>query len=361
MSSPFRKTRWLASLVSLFAGALAFAADALTFRIVEESREPVIDSRTPDAATVQLGFEGGMALKHDGRYHLFMAEMVGEPFWANMALAHWSSADGLTWRRERTLAKSGENIATNPRGSVWAPMVVYDEKALRWNLFYVTYRGDISRGHHGGRLWRATSTAEGPEGLNAPFENDTVILEKGPDSEAWEGQQGPDSFFPYTDGQRWFGFYGGHNYDPISPWLVGLVEAPSLAGPWRRRPDVSPSAIDDMFVENPVVQRLANGTFLALYDSDAPSNGEVKYVTDALHVGGSLSRDGEHWAKGFPIRVTAQDQHPWSKDIRTPLGLIPEGNNEYTLFYTAEERGKRYWSVGRVRLRLEQSKAKPTP
>jgi hypothetical protein len=28
----------------------------------------------------------------------------------------------------------------------------------------------------------------------------------------------------------------------------------------------------------------------------------------------------------------------WASEVRTPLGLIPEGNDSFTLFYTANER-----------------------
>ena len=36
-------------------------------------------------------------------YHLFTAEMAGEPRWVKMKLGHWLSAEGRQWKRISTI------------------------------------------------------------------------------------------------------------------------------------------------------------------------------------------------------------------------------------------------------------------
>ncbi|HEY4764107.1 MAG TPA: hypothetical protein VIH75_10560, partial [Candidatus Sulfotelmatobacter sp.] len=52
----------------------------------------------------KYGFEGGRVLKLNGTYHLFTSEMMGDPHWVKMRLAHWVSQDRLHWKRLATLA-----------------------------------------------------------------------------------------------------------------------------------------------------------------------------------------------------------------------------------------------------------------
>ncbi len=109
---------------------------------------------------------------------------------------------------------------------------------------------------------------------------------------------------------------------PITSWRVGLAHAPTLAGPWRRVEPAVPAGIEPTFIENPIVERLPSGEFLAVYDSQAPSC-----------IGYAPSVDGRLWRRGYSLRI--QDAKTgWAKDVRTPLGLIPEGGGEYTVFYT---------------------------
>lgn len=48
-------------------------------------------------------------LKIDGAYHLFTSEMVGEPMWLKMKIAHWISTDGKAFTRRSTLFESSGN------------------------------------------------------------------------------------------------------------------------------------------------------------------------------------------------------------------------------------------------------------
>lgn len=108
--------------------------------------------------------------------------------------------------------------------------------------------------------------------------------------------------------------------------------------------------IEPVFIENPVVARIGV-RYVAIYDSDIVNSPDINYHKEANSVGYTTSADGIHWSAGGRIIVQPKGPANWSKDIRTPLGLINEGNSEFTLFYTAED-NKRYWPVSIVRLKL---------
>jgi hypothetical protein len=212
-------------------------------------------------------------------------------------------------------------------------MPVYDSKDGRWNLFYVAYQAapDTSQQwltNHEGRIWRAVSKKAGVGGIDGPYEDSGVILQRGKDSNAWEGLQGTDSFFPYPVGDKWYAFYGSAHTEtlPISLWQVGLAWAPNLAGSWTRCTEFNPLKVEPRFIENPIVTRLTNGTYAAVYDTDSPNA-----------IGYTLSDDGIHWGAGKHL-VVQSGSRIWATEVRTPLGLIDEGQDSFTLFYTANEK-----------------------
>jgi hypothetical protein len=110
---------------------------------------------------------------------------------------------------------------------------------------------------------------------------------------------------------------------PVKAWQVGLASAPELAGPWTRVAGLNPIAIDKRFVENPVVSRLDDGWYIAVYNS-------IK----ADSIGYTTSSDGIHWSQGANLAIEPRGLGHWGNPVRTPLGLIPEGNGTFTLFYT---------------------------
>jgi hypothetical protein len=62
--------------------------------------------------------------------------------------------------------------------------------------------------------------------------------------------------------------------------------------------------------------------YLVVYDG--ANKHEVSY---------SWSRDGINWNKEKVLQLP--NAPAWLHAMRTPLGLIPEGNNQFTLYFTA--------------------------
>jgi len=331
--------------VSVFAGD----AEVCVFEVVDGHQGPVIKRGDQGTEENKYGFEGGRAFKFKNEYHLFTAEMSGDPRWVKMRLAHWRSCDGVAFKRVSTLYESsGEFEGKDPRASLWAPMPYYNKKEDRWNLFYVAYRAKPNTktswyiGHEG-RIFRAISTKPGRDGLGGPYQDVGVVLEPGPDSDPWEGLQGVDSFYAYPVGTKWYAFYGSAHTQkwPCEFWGVGLASAPHLAGPWKRCSRLNPVPIDKRWVENPVVTRMEDGSCIALFDGGP--RGSFAYT---------LSKDGIHWQEGVTIPLEPKVKK-WWKLMRTPLGLIPEGGSLFTVFYTAFDPGD-YGCVGMVRLKLKK-------
>lgn len=329
--------------VSLLLCALCAALRVLTNPAAEPNAELVVTKRSQGAVLTikssgaegnKYGFEGGRVLKVNGTYHLFTSEMIGDPHWVKMKLAHWVSQDRLHWKRLATLAESsGDFTGKDPRAALWSPLPVYNPTKNRWNLFYVAYQAapDTARlwlTNHEGRIWRAVSNTPGVDGIGGPYTDAGVILQRDRDSDAWEGLQGTDSFFPYKVGEQWYALYGSAHTEklPIALWQVGLAKAPELAGPWVRCTDRNPLNVEKRFIENPIVTKLEDGTYVAVYDTDEPNA-----------IGYTLSPDGVHWSSGQHLLVQ-EGKGVWATEVRTPLGLIPEGKNSFTLFYTANEK-----------------------
>ncbi|WP_213981501.1 hypothetical protein [Sphingomonas sp. dw_22] len=331
--------------------------------LIEEAQVPVIGPDDPQLAGNKSGFENGMTLKVDGVYHLFISEMFGRPH-LDLRIAHWTSPDAVHWTRKGTLMESKPGrSAENPFSEVWMQGMVFDAKADRWNLFYIAYRGGSTQ--HGeslnldyeGVARRAVSRVPGKQGIDGPFDDaGPVMAPGGKDAALWEGQQGLDSFFAYPVGDKWVALHGSHNHIPAAPWQVGVATAPSLTSTkWTRVPSEQPSPIEGLFIENPIVERLPNGHYMAVYDANhfAPTQPDVP-VKSTNSVGYSISEDGIHWHQGRSLVVQTTETSNWSSDLRTPLGLVSEGDGTYTLLYTGKMRDKPFWAIGRVRVKLTE-------
>jgi hypothetical protein len=324
--------------------------------LIEQYPSPVITVKSAGAEGNKYGFEGGNVVKLDGTYHLMTTEMTGDPFSVKTKLAHWSSRDRIHWKRVATLVESsGEFEGKDPRASLWGPMFIYDSPSENWDLIYVAYRAEPDtatayRANYEGTIWRAVSRMKGRGGIGGPYVDAGVLLRPDKDSQPWEGLQGTDSFFAYQVGNHWLGFYGSANTEhrPVEHWRVGLAESDQLAGPWKRRADTNPVNLDKRFAENPIVSRLDDGSYMAVYDND-----------HANAVGYSWSADGVHCMPGRDLVVQPKGKGYWADDVRTPLGLVAEGHGVFTLFYTgfqktADAKAMGVGSIGFVRVKLER-------
>lgn len=312
-------------------------------RLIYEHPSVLIDANHPDAVGNKYGLEGGSVVKAGGLYHLFSAENHNDPRWNAMRLCHWTSVDRITWKRRPTLYESSNDlVGDDPRAALWAPMPIYDQVEGRWNMFYVAYRTIAHPQGLAGRIWRAVSAVPGPEGLNGPWQDVEVLMQPDAESQPWEGSQGVDSFFPYQVGPgRWLGFYGSS--DARTWFRVGLAEAPALVGPWRRRTTGNPVALSGpRGAENPVVTRLPSGRFIAVFET----------VFNEIGFGWADSADGITWSEAHELEVSASC-HSLRK-VRTPLGLIPEDDGTYSLFYTGFSKAESRWGeVWYTRIRIE--------
>jgi len=356
-------------------------SDSVLFTVIGGYDYPVLDQGMPGTETNHGGFEGGRCLKINGEYHLFPTELAGLKDREKLEngfpldqvhtrIAHWVSKDAVHWKRISTLYTSSGNLAVsdydNPsndrRASLWAFMPVFDSTANRWNGFYVAYtvRPGIDPTHCFGRLWHAVSSKSGLAGISGPYKDVGVVLEPGMDTQLWEGRQGPDSFFPFAVNNRWYAFYGGafswlkrsdYPYNGhFGEWYVGLASANQLKGPWKRMDtSVNPVIVNKpSFVENPIVSQLPNGLYIAIFDSGPDAYG----FTNML--GYILSKDGIHWTQARYIDFASGIKRWWTT-MRTPLCLIPEGNDVYTVLFDARQKDKRFQPMGLVRLKLNRN------
>ncbi len=326
----------LKSFAVLAVAAVASGQRASDWELVvtRQLGHPVLSVQSAGADGNKYGFEGGRVIKQDGVYHLFTSEMVGDPHWVRMKLAHWTSPDGEHWQRIGTLRESsGDFTGKDQRAALWSPMPVFDDRENRWNLFYVAYQAapDTPKQwltNHEGRIWRAISQKPGRAGIGGPYKDVGIVLERGDDSDPWEGLQGTDSFFPYRAGSNWYALYGSARTEslPISLWQVGLARAPAIGGPWKRCSQMNPLQVEPTFIENPIVSHLRDGSYIAVYDNHKPNS-----------IGYTFSSDGIHWSSGLQLKVQT-GSGTWATEVRTPLGLIDEGNGQYTLFYSANQK-----------------------
>ena len=346
-------------------------SDHSIFEILDGPDQPVVDETHPDAHDINGGFEGGRALKLGDTYHIFPTERAGSPGCdpsydrIKTRIGHWTSKDAINWERVSTIIQADgeyttidfDHPASNRRGAIWSFLPVFNEREDRWNAFYVAYtcHRDIDPGHCFGRIWRTVSTTPGMNGIGGPYEDAGIVMEPGLQSQAWEGRQGVDSFFPFQVGDKWLSLYGGafpfYGEQRIigtrGKWHVGLAESNALAGPWLRLGGgINPvTSIHPTFLENPIVTQLPNGTYIAMFDGGPTDLGLPNMF------GYSLSREGKTWSEAtyFPIETKV---NKWWKTMRTPLGLIPEGDNIYTIIYTAWRAEGRFHPIGMARVRL---------
>lgn len=351
-----------------------FSDEQPLFDIIGGENQPIIEDGMSGTEGNQGGFEGGRVVKVGDTYHMFPTERAGEKgvdyYYDRVKtkIGHWTSKDAIHWQRESTIYQASGTYAVteddNPmndrRAAIWSYMPVFNEKANKWYGYYLAYTvsKEIEPNHSFGRIWRCESTVEGINGIGGPYKDMGIIMEPGLDSQPWEGRQGVASFFPYQVGDKWLGFYSGaypfnsrEDYPKKSGkgWFVALAESNSLEGPWKRmNKGVEPiKSIHPFFVENPIVSQLPNGLYIAIFDGGPDGWGH--HLPNMI--GYSLSKDGYKWseARYLPIETKV---NRWWDIMRTPLCLIPEGNDVYTIVYAAIDLNRRFHPMGMVKVKL---------
>ena len=359
--------------------SISFHIDGITegetlFTVIGGPEAPVINAGMPGTEGIQGGFEGGSIVKINGVYHMFPTERAGVkgmPAYHDRVktrIGHWTSTDAVHWTRQSTILESSgvyalvheDNPMNDRRSAIWSYMPVFSEENNRWYGFYLAYTTDkeIAPNHSFGRIWRCESEKEGLEGIGGPYRDMGIMIEPGLDSQLWEGRQGVASFFPYKVDKGWNAFISGaYPYEtradyPLKGgekrkvWAVGLAESENLEGPWKRMgEEINPiTSIHPQFVENPIVSRLPNGTYIAMFD------GGPDYLNLPNRMGYTLSIDGKNWSKARYIAIDTKVKKWWTV-MRTPLCLIPEGNNVYTIVYTVWD-DTRFHPIGMVKVKL---------
>lgn len=353
-----------------------FSDEKPLFEIIGGENKPVIDEGFSGTEGIQGGFEGGRVVKVGDTYHMFPTERAGEVgvemYYDRVKtkIGHWTSKDAIHWKRESTILQASgtyaitedDNPMNDRRGAIWSYMPVFNKKTNKWYGYYLAYtvHKEIQPNHSFGRIWRCESTVEGINGIAGPYKDIGIIMEPGLDSQPWEGRQGVASFFPYQVGEKYFGFYSGAypfeswaDYPKKSGkgWFVALAESNSLEGPWTRlNKGLEPiKSIHPVFVENPIVSQLPNGLYIAIFDGGPDGWGH--HLPNMM--GYSLSKDGVNWSEAhyWPIETKVAK---WWDIMRTPLCLIPEGNDVYTIVYNAIDLKKRFHPTGMVKVKLNR-------
>ncbi|STO18613.1 Uncharacterised protein [Flavobacterium hibernum] len=353
-----------------------FSDEKPLFEIIGGENKPVVEEGMPGTEGIQGGFEGGRVVKVGDTYHMFPTERAGEigvDYYYDRVktkIGHWTSKDAIHWKRESTIYQASgtyaitedDNPMNDRRAAIWSYMPVFNEKANKWYGYYLAYtvHKEIQPNHSFGRIWRCESTVEGINGIGGPYKDMGIIMEPGLDSQPWEGRQGVASFFPYKVGDKYFGFYSGAypfnswaDYPKKSGkgWFVALAESQSLEGPWTRIKDENTpiKSMHPFFVENPIVSQLPNGLYIAIFDGGPEGWGH--HLPNMIAY--SLSKDGKKWgeARYIPIETKVDK---WWDIMRTPLCLIPEGNDVYTIVYAAIDLKRRFHPMGMVKVKLNK-------
>jgi hypothetical protein len=346
------------------------------FQILDGPDNPVVDEQTPGTEGIQGGFEGGACVKIGDTYHMFPTERAGqqgiEAYYDRVKtrIGYWTSKDAKHWKRQSTIYQASGNYAItdddNPlndrRGAIWSYMPVFNKEKNRWYGYYLTYtvHKEIAPNHSFGRIWQTESANPGIEGIGGPYSEGKLIMEPGMDSQLWEGRQGVASFFPFPIKDGWLGFYSGaypwlkrEDYPGKSGkgWFIGLAKSSSLDGPWKRLDStINPiKSIHPWFVENPIVYQMPNGLYLSIFDGGPEAWGH--HLPNMM--GYSLSKDGYHWTEAHYLPIQTK-VNKWWDVMRTPLCLIPDGDDIYTIVYAAIVNNKRFHPMGMVQVKLNR-------
>lgn len=310
----------------------------MELRLLDLYPAPLLSPQHPDCAETHFGFEGGTVVRQRGVTYVFTTENYAEPKTCLVRLSAWKSTDGVTFSRLPSLRDVTGSCGETSFSSPWSPMLVFAETEDRWLCYYVYYThkpGSLEPWNMMGRPGLLKSQTPGREGIEGPYADHglvPIVDEKQP----WEGICQIVSFYPYLTDNGWLAFYGsntvGSELDALSvpqegegnfKFHVGLMHSVRLAGPWLRNERGNPVLIDPTFVENPIVKRLPGGSYFLLFDGGM-----------ADHISYSTSSDGLSWAPAKRLVLPAA-RPPSLHEMRTPLGMVENGDGSYDLYFTA--------------------------
>lgn len=316
----------------------------------------VIDDRTPDMAHIRYGAEGGEILRDDaGTFHWFTSEQFGDPYWVVNRIAHWSSRDGLQWRRDPSWVKEGNHDQTGARekSSYFDPTLVYDAKTGYWYMFYVAYRFSKEKTWYVAKVYRAKAMRAGRSGLSGPYHDndadDVLVLgpveHPGPYEAKWVGNTregyGAASVTIYRAGDAWNMLWAENM----------LATAPAPSGTFTRLPEgpMNPVTFGRprmdwitnyiytpiqkyFYFENPLVIRIPEGrTGAGTYLMAAGNYTDATIGITHATCGYATSGDGFHWSQMRPL-------NPGFGDCMTVLSFLPEADGSYTMFITGRDK-----------------------
>ena len=303
--------------------------------LVRQHPTPVITTRTPGAEGIRYGFEGGRVGEgrrhvpplHDrdgGRPHVGRrpASATGRAATASRGRGSRPSASRAASSRGRTRARrSGRRFpcGTRPRAAGTSSTSAYRSMPTDGTRFLL---------NHAGEIWRAVSRTTGPGGHRRPVRGRGRRDEAGPRLAPLGGPAGHRLVLPVAGGGRWRAFYGSARTEtkPIGHWLVGPAEAAVARRPVAARARGQPGPDRGALHREPDRDRGA-GRRVAW-----PSTTARRRTASA----GRGREDGVRWGKGQGL-VVQPKAGEWAKEMRTPLGLVPEGGDRFTLFYTGFE------------------------
>ena len=315
----------------------------------------VLDDRNPDMAGIKWGVEGGEIRRDDqGQYHFFTSEQYADPYWVANRIAHWTSDDGIRWRRDVRWTKAGnqDQTGTREKSDLFDPTLVYDEKSGSWYMFYVAYRYSPAKTWFAAKIYRAKAMRPGRDGLGGPYHDndadDVIVMgpidNPGTYEAKWIGDNkwglGAASATVYQTESEWTMLWS-MNMIATAPTPAGaftrLPEGPDNPVTYGRPPmDWAPDYLtthvqQHFYHENPVIIRLPRGgpgasLFLIVTGNYVDVSIGVKHST----CGYATSKDGRRWSELRPL-------NPGFGNCMTVLGVLPETNGSYTMFITSHD------------------------
>ena len=333
--------------------ASAASASHPTLVLVSQYKDPVITVRSAGAEDNKYGFEDGRVVKIADKYHLITTEMFTEPFSVKTRIGYWTSTDRIRWIRVSTLFFPAETKPVRIRALLYGGRCRFGMKRTGYGNFFTSPIAPSLQTEprwllgYEGRIWRAVSQTKGPTGIGGPYKDVGIVLNLDRSPKPGKVYRALILSSLTKVGDIWFGMYGTAHTEkhPVTAWQLGLASAPDLAGPWKRYPQANPLPIEPVFAENPIVTRLDDGTFMAVYDTDNDPNA-IGYdlVCRRYSLG---TRDNTN--------RSAKRTGKWANEVITPLGLISEGSDTFTVFYTGRIKPNPIYSesIGFVIVKLE--------